>query len=41
MPKIKTQELSPSVVLIVVIKLIVDINWSFHMLVNLQKETNM
>lgn len=33
-----TKEVSPSVVLIVVIKLIVDIYWSFHMLVDLQRE---
>lgn len=38
--EIKTKEHSPSVVLIVVIKLIVDVNWSFHMSVHLHlKET--
>ena len=31
----------PSVVLIVVIKLIVDVYWSFHMLVDLQREIHM
>jgi hypothetical protein len=35
---IETKEHSPSVVLIVVIKLIVDVNWSFHMFVHLQRK---
>lgn len=32
------KELSPSMVLIVVIKLIVDVNWGFHGFVNLQRK---
>ena len=36
--EIKTKEYSPSVVLIVVIKLIVDVNWSFHISVHLHQK---
>lgn len=32
------EEVLPPVVLIVVIKLVIDIDWGFHMLVNLQNE---